>query len=141
MTMTTQVSEVTRVVQAFADAWNRHDMDAFARLFADDAEFVNVVGLWWKGRAEIKAAHEHTHGTMFKNSRLTILETSVRFPVSRLAIARSRWELEGHVDPEGRSLPPRRGVLQNVLLLNDDEWLIIDSQNTDILEGLLSTPQ
>jgi uncharacterized protein (TIGR02246 family) len=109
--MTPATSQVTRVVDAFADTWNRHEMKAFARLFAADAEFVNVVGLWWKGRKQIQEAHERTHGTLFKNSRLTILETMVRFPSPRLAIARSRWQLEGHVSPDGQPLPPRTGLL------------------------------
>jgi uncharacterized protein (TIGR02246 family) len=139
--MSIDTSEVTRVVNAFADAWNRHDMEAFAQLFAADAEFVNVVGLWWKGRAEIKQAHEVTHASMFKNSRLTILDTSVRFPLPRFAIARSRWRLEGHVGPEGQALPARTGILVNVLTVDDGNWAIIDSQNTDIVEGVLSRPQ
>lgn len=139
--MSTATSEVTRVVGAFADTWNRHDMAAFAQLFAPDAEFVNVVGLWWKGRAEIKQAHEFTHATMFKNSHLTILETSVRFPSPQFAIARAKWRLEGHVGPEGQALPPRTGLLVNVLASNRGSWAIIDSQNTDIVEEVLSRPQ
>jgi len=31
-------------------------MKAFAQLFSDDAQFVNVVGMWWKNRSEIEAA-------------------------------------------------------------------------------------
>jgi len=139
--MSTPTAEVERVVAAFAEAWNRHDMEAFAELFAADAEFVNVVGMWWKGRAEIKAAHEFTHSTMFKSSRLTILETTVRFPAPLLAIARSRWLLENHVSPDGEPLPARNGVLVNVLALRDGRWSIIDAQNTDIIEGVVSRPQ
>lgn len=139
--MATATSEVIAVVNAFADAWNRHDMDAFAQIFAPDAEFVNVVGLWWKGRTEIKQAHELTHSTMFKNSRLTILKTSVRFPQSQLAIARSRWSLDGHVGPDGQALPTRTGVLLNLLVADETGWTIIDSQNTDVIEGVLSRPQ
>ena len=33
------------VVAAFEDSWNRHDMETFAELFTEDADFVNVVGL------------------------------------------------------------------------------------------------
>ena len=62
------------VVAAFEDPWNRHDMETFAKLFTEDADFVNVVGLWWKGRPEIKQAHEDSHATMFKNSNLSILK-------------------------------------------------------------------
>ena len=139
--MSTDTSKVTGVVNAFAATWNRHDMEAFAQLFAADAKFVNVVGLWWKGRAEIRQAHEATHASMFKNSRLTILDTSVRFPLPQLAIARSRWRLEGHVGPDGQALPPRTGILLNVLTVDDGSWVIIDSQNTDVVEGALSRPQ
>ena len=139
--MSTATSEVTRVVNAFADTWNRHDMDAFAQLFAADAEFVNVVGIWWKGRPQIKEAHEFTHRTMFKDSRLTILDTSVRFPSPEFAIARSRWQLEGHVSPDGQALPARTGILVNLLASDGGKWTIIDSQNTDIMEGALSRPQ
>jgi uncharacterized protein (TIGR02246 family) len=132
---------VAQVVNAFADCWNRHDMDAFARLFAPDAEFVNVVGLWWKGREEIRKAHQPTHDTMFKNSRLTLSRISVRFPSGDISIARCRWILEGHVSPEGSPLPTRNGILLNVLARTDGSWSIIDSQNTDIIEGVLSRPQ
>jgi len=62
--MSTDTSKVTRVVNAFADAWNQHDMEAFAQLFAADAEFVNVVGLWWKGRGgdqAITRGHSREH--------------------------------------------------------------------------------
>ncbi len=141
MSASTATSEVTHIVNAFADAWNRHDMEEFAELFAADAEFVNVVGLWWKGRAQIRQAHEHTHATMFRNSRLTILETTVRFPSPQFAIARSHWRLEGHETPEGQALPPRTGLLANVLVSTGGAWTIIDSQNTDIVEGALSRPQ
>lgn len=139
--MSAEVSEVEHVVAAFAAAWNQHDMDAFAGLFAADAEFVNVVGMWWKGRAEIKAAHEFTHRTLFRHSRLAVAEVSVRFPDPTLAIARCRWVLEGHVDPAGASLPARHGVLLNLVHRQAGKWLIIDSQNTDIVEGVASRPQ
>jgi uncharacterized protein (TIGR02246 family) len=137
----TTTSEVTEVVSAFADTWNRHDMDSFAALFAEDAEFVNVVGLWWKGRAQIKEAHEVTHSSMFRESRLTLLSTDVRFPLRELAIARSRWTLEGHTDPAGDPLPMRTGILVNLLLSTGTGWSIVDSQNTDIIEDVLTRPQ
>jgi uncharacterized protein (TIGR02246 family) len=42
------------VIHGWEDAWNRADADALAELFAEDAEFVNVVGLWWHDRANIR---------------------------------------------------------------------------------------
>lgn len=139
--MTQPAAQVHAVVSAFSETWNRHDMAAFGGLFAADAEFVNVVGLWWKGKAAIQGAHEFTHASMFKNSQLTILETEVRFPVPEIAIARSKWLLEGHVSPDGGALAARNGILVNVLAQREGAWRIVDSQNTDIVEGAVSRPQ
>lgn len=132
---------IERVVHAFAEAWNRHDMEAFAKLFAEDAEFVNNVGLWWKGRALIKQAHIATHATLFKHSRLTIEDIAVRFIKSDVAIARASWTLDGHVSPFGAPLPERPGISVNLIMHIDGEWKIVDSQNTDIAEGVLAPPQ
>ncbi|WP_245493329.1 MULTISPECIES: SgcJ/EcaC family oxidoreductase [unclassified Mesorhizobium] len=68
--MTIAVSKPEDAAIAFADAWNRHDMEDFGALFSEDANFVNVVGMWWKNRSEIEAAHRATHETMFRDSRL-----------------------------------------------------------------------
>jgi len=70
---------IRSALKGLEEAWNRHDMDAFSRLFAADADFVNVVGMRWVGRAAIKEAHVATHTTVFKNSRLKVGETTVMF--------------------------------------------------------------
>lgn len=133
--------KIENVVRSFGDCWNRHDMEAFAQLFAEDAEFVNVVGLWWKGREEIKRAHAAIHATMFKHSRLAIGDIEIRFVKPDVAIVRSSWELTGHVGPSGEALPARKGILVNLVTRIEDYWKIIDSQNTDIIEGVLAPPQ
>ena len=33
---------VRQFVSSFAEDWNRHDLEAFGKLFAPDADFVNV---------------------------------------------------------------------------------------------------
>jgi hypothetical protein len=35
-------------------AWNQHDAAAYAKLFTEDGEVINVVGWWWKSRSEIQ---------------------------------------------------------------------------------------
>jgi uncharacterized protein (TIGR02246 family) len=134
-------AEIAAGVQRFAQAWNAHDMPAFADLFADDAQFVNVVGLWWRGRAAIREAHEASHATMFRGSTLEFRETDVRFLTPETAIARTRWILRGHVSPDGVPLPERTGLLVNVVSRTTGRWQIVDSQNTDVVEGALTRPQ
>ncbi len=134
-------TEAANVIREFAACWNRHDMQAFAFLFAPNAEFVNVVGLWWKGRAEIQKAHEFAHATFFSQSRLTIENTEVRSVADDIVIARSRWTLVGHTTDDAKALPARSGILVNVLARSNAGWSIIDSQNTDIVEHQLSRPR
>jgi uncharacterized protein (TIGR02246 family) len=123
---------VNAVVHGFEDAWNRHDMDAFAKLFATDADFVNVVGMQWVGREAIKHHHAASHATIFKTSTLTIGDTTVRFLKPDVAIARSAWTLSGMTSENGQMAPMRTGILTHVLLRTDGHWLIVASQNTDI---------
>lgn len=139
--MTGSTTTPLDVADAFVSAWNRHDMAALADLFAADAHFVNVVGLWWRGRGEIQAAHEATHRSMFRDSQLHQLATEVRHPVDGIAIARTHWRLEGHRAPDDSPLPPREGVLVQVMVPREGGWQIIDAQNTDKVEGVLSRPQ
>jgi len=39
-------TEIRRVELGLQEAWNHHDMKAWADLFTEDADFVNVAG-WW----------------------------------------------------------------------------------------------
>lgn len=132
--------EVRSVVAAFATTWNRHDMDAFGKIFAPDADFVNVGGTRWIGRREIQLHHAWSHGTIpenslpgvhygiFKNSTMTFVHVDVRFLRKDVAIARVNWELLG----DARTPKPRRGVLTFVLTRQNNAWLVAAAQNTEI---------
>jgi uncharacterized protein (TIGR02246 family) len=121
----------------FIEAWNRHDMVALAQLFAADARFVNVVGMFWRSRTEIEAAHVATHKTIFANSRLTILAVEAQSLVTNCVAIHMRWRLEGQLGMEGEQDVPRHGILLFILRAIDDNWEIIVAQNTDIMPGLV----
>jgi len=123
---------VHAVVHGFEDAWNRHDMDAFAKLFSPDADFVNVIGMRWIGRDAIKQHHAASHAALFKTSTLTIGDTTVRFLKPDVATARSLWTLSGITLESGQIAPTRTGILTHVLAWIDGHWLIMLTQNTDI---------
>jgi uncharacterized protein (TIGR02246 family) len=52
-------AEPEELVERFARAWNKGDAGGIASLFTSDADFVNVVGLWWRSREEIERAHAY----------------------------------------------------------------------------------
>jgi uncharacterized protein (TIGR02246 family) len=123
---------IEAVADAFTDSWNRHDMQAFAALYAEDADFVNVYGLWWKGRDEIRVAHEETHVSLFSRSHLAHDFHEVRMLTPDLAICRTTWRLTGVCDRSLRPMPDRRGRLMHVLQRRSGRWQIVATQNTDI---------
>lgn len=128
-----EMKAVNEIASRFVDAWNKHDMAALAGLFAEDAHFVNVVGTWWKNREEIRKAHEFSHRTMFKESRLSGEAASTRFIRPDVAVMHMKWELEGMKSPAGKPVPRRQGILMFVASRESGEWRIQAAQNTDII--------
>ena len=117
------------VAAGFLAAWNRHDARALARLFAEGADFVGMAGAWWRGRAEIEAAHLHSHATVFRHSQLAGTIASVQRLSPGVAAVHVSWELSGQTEPDGTPEPPCRGVL---LLVVEDAggWRSRVGQNT-----------
>jgi uncharacterized protein (TIGR02246 family) len=119
-----------------ADAWNRHDATAYAALFAEDGDCVNVVGWWWKGRAQIENKLKAAFAFVFHESQLTVTDTSVRFLSPTIAIAHVSWTMTGAKAPPG--IPePRQGIEIQVLQKKSGHWLIQAFQNTN---GVPETP-
>lgn len=136
--------DVRKAVEGFATDWNHHDMDAFGKLFAPDAEFVNVTGVIMKGREGIQMHHAWAHGAIpettrvpgtharnygiFKNSTMKFDAIDVRFLRRDVALAHVKWQLLR----DSRTTTPRRGVLLFVLTHGKNGWLIASGQNTEI---------
>jgi uncharacterized protein (TIGR02246 family) len=126
---------------ALVDDWNRHDMTRFAQLFAEDADFVNVIGLWWHGRSEIQKQHEALHATRMRQSRLVAMETAVRLLGDDVAVVHVRWRLTGDTGIDGVTLPMRQGVMSLVIVRKGSKWQIESAQNTDSVEQPNVPPQ
>jgi ketosteroid isomerase-like protein len=134
--------DVRGVVSGFAETWNHHDMEAFGKLFAPDADFVNVAADWWKGRQTIQREHAYSHGTIpvgtpgeppqyygiFKTSTMRLTQIDVRFLRKDVAVAHASWELLG----DARTPNPRSGLFTFVLTRQNGGWLIAAAQNTEI---------
>ncbi|MEP7358156.1 MAG: SgcJ/EcaC family oxidoreductase [Anaerolineales bacterium] len=119
-----------------AQAWNAHDAAAYADLFTPEGDVVNVLGWWWRGRAEIKHQLTEAFAYVFRDSTLTLTEVDVRLLEANVAIVHVRWTLEGAHAPPGAPQPPRQGIQLQVLRRADDGWRIASFQNTNsVLEA------
>ena len=122
-------ADIRSVAMRQADTWNRHDAKAYAALFTDDCDVVNVVGWWWKGRAELERKLTAAFRFVFAKSSLTIGEVQVRFLSPEIALAHARWSMVGARTPAG--IPePREGIQTLVFTKRSGLWLISGFQNT-----------
>lgn len=109
--------EAIKEIEAhWQDAWNRHDMKAFAALVSEDVDFITVAGIWLKGRAEFESHHARMHQMQFRDSMWTTVETQIRFLKPDVAVVHVRWGITGDRDPDGTPRQPRRGVFTRVVM-------------------------
>jgi len=132
MTNTPTATGVDTVVSAVVEAWNRHDMKAYSAQFTEDADFVNVVGMHFRGRPQIEAVHVDLHRTIFRNSNLRAVSTTVSRVNDQVALAHVAWEMTGAEGLPGWNVPElRKGMMSLVLVRSGDRWLITAAHNTD----------
>lgn len=122
-------AEIRAVALRQGDTWSRHDPKAYAALFTEDCDVVNVVGWWWKGRAELERKLTAAFTYVFRESQLTITDVQVRFLSPGIALAHARWTMTGARTPAG--IPePRAGIQTLVFTKHAGHWLIAGFQNT-----------
>lgn len=121
---------IDELLARFGEAWNRHDMNALAELFTENADFVDVFGNWFRGRAEIRAALSARHASVFKDSHFSRKEIRIRFLKPDLALAHAVWELSGARRPEGAEQRSSLGRMTYVMINEDAGWVIAALQNT-----------
>ena len=124
------------VPRRFAACWNAGDADGLAELFAEDADFVNVVGLWWRRRKDIRKAHAYALARYFRNTAITIEELAVRYVRDDVATVHVRWTMTGQIAPDGRPAAARAGMMIFVVERRETAWLAVCAQNTDISPGM-----
>ena len=128
----------------FATAWNKRDADALSSLFDEDAEFVNVTGLWWHDRASIRKAHAYGLERIFNESTLTSDEIRIKHLSDDIAIVHARMTLTGQTPIGHVSRPGRRtNIISFVVHRTGDRWLCASAHDTDVVPTVETnvTPQ
>jgi uncharacterized protein (TIGR02246 family) len=127
-----ETSAIRELEKQQQDAWNRHDAKGYASLFAEDGDCVNVVGWWWKGRAEIEIKLTAAYAFVFRESVLTITEVDVRLTGPEVAIAHVRWSMVGAKTPPNYP-KVQQGIQTQLLQKQNGRWLIAAFQNTNAM--------
>ena len=138
----TDEAEIRTTVMTMQGEWNRHDMAAFASHMTDDVEWVNVVGTWWKGKAQVQGTLDRYHKTIFKN-RLLHDPTTLGFHMIApgVIVATVIRMTDGYTGSAGQVIPPVSDILTLTFVKHDGIWLIAEGHNTSITESVAPKPQ
>jgi uncharacterized protein (TIGR02246 family) len=107
----TDEEAVGKLPQEFCDAWAKHDGHALAKLMAEDVDFVTVATTYLHGRADFETFHVRLLSGRFKDSTITVLETTTRFLRPDMAVVHWSWRIEGDKNPDGTPRQPRFGMM------------------------------
>lgn len=132
---------VRKIIEGVEEAWNTHDMKAFSKLLREDAEWVNVVGMHWKGRVAVVAAHDAFHKTMFKDHRIKTDLVELRSLGGGHVIAVVTTTNDAFTTPGGQVMPKAQNRQTYVLTKEPDGWRIAHCQNVRVdAEAVKSDP-
>jgi len=129
--MTSDERELHEMVYQLEAAWNTADGTIFAQAFAEDADFIHILGGYYSGRTAIEAGHRMIFGTVYKGSTVRYSVEKIRFVRPDVAILYLRQFLhffEGGVPSELEARPTI------VAEKRDGRWQIVNLQNTRITE-------
>lgn len=126
--------QADEIASLFVQAWNSRDPDALSSLFDENAEFVNVTGLWWHDRDEIRTAHAYGLERIFNQSTLSLDETRVKQLSDDVAVVHARMTLVGQT-PIGniKQTGSRTTVFSFVAHRAGDRWQCASAHNTDVV--------
>ena len=130
-------TQIESIVAALAETWNHHDMAAYAALFSEDADFVNVVGMHWRGRKEIEACHVRLHETIFRDSQVRCVDWRVRMIREDVALVHIACQMIGAEGLENWKVADVRRTQMSVLLVPAERsrhgWEIAALHNTEVV--------
>ncbi|WP_188467356.1 SgcJ/EcaC family oxidoreductase [Marivirga lumbricoides] len=119
----------------FVVAWNNRNATDLANLFDENAEFVNVVGLWWHNKADIFKAHDYGLKNLFSNSELSIRKVKTKFLSDDIAVVHARLHLEGQTEIKSQTPQARNTIFTFVVQKKKQGWICVSAHNTDIVPG------
>ena len=129
--MTSDERALHEMVYHLEAAWNAADGQSFAEAFAEDADFIHLLGGYYTGRTAIEAGHRMILGTIYKGSTVRYSVEKIRFIRSDIAIVSLRQYLQFYEGGAPSELEARPTIVAEK---RDGKWQIVNLQNTRITE-------
>jgi uncharacterized protein (TIGR02246 family) len=126
-------AKIKAVLTEWEACWNAADMTSMWQLATDDIHWVNVVGMHWRGKAEVQKAHQVFFDLLFKNRSCKLDEIESIEPLPGGAfVAVVRWSMGGYRRPNGVMRQPGRDRMSLVLVPRGEGLAIAHGANVPI---------
>jgi len=123
-------------------SWAAGDADRMFAMATDDVEWVNIVGMHWKGKAEVLAIHRLYLNTMFKGVPLTLKSIeSIRSVGPDVVIAVARWSVGQFNPPDGSTVPASDDRMTLVFRRTANGLSLAHGANVQINQAALDAQQ
>ena len=128
---------INKQVDAMIYSWNNHNYDDLKNYTTENTDWVNVVGMWWKGRKESQYAHQAYHNTIFKTTVMEKKSVVIRFVTNDVAIAHVVLHMSGGdvPMPDGKKPTPTDCIATLVYVKQNEKWLLTSGANVVIDKG------
>ena len=119
--------------------WNTHNFQNMESYTTADVEWVNIVGMYWRGLPQVKMSHQSIFDAIFKNVPFTKKEVSVRFITPDVAVTTLLCHVGAFFPPDGvdrgnNKRPETDDLLTMVFVKKNNKWLLTAGQNTVVDE-------
>ena len=129
-------TSIRTVVADLDSAWAHSDADRWASHYAQDADFVNILGMYMADTKAMHARHHEIFTGVFKGSRHVGTIRRLRFLDATVAIADVDVEVTDFKALPPGVVPTAPGVLRtrmkHILTKSGDGWKIVATQNTAV---------
>jgi uncharacterized protein (TIGR02246 family) len=122
---------IQHLFSKLAERWNEGNAEAFAGLFAEDADYIDFTGTYSHGRQAIERLHHQLFQGPLKGSRLMYEGAlNIRSVQPDVAIVVARGAAE---PPAGSPVTPDRySINTSVLIKRAGQWIITAFQNNRV---------
>jgi uncharacterized protein (TIGR02246 family) len=126
---------IRRVVASMTTNWQNHRFADMAAYTTPDVSWVNIVGMWWRGRTQVQQAHQQIFDTMFTGVAFTPGATTVRSIAPGVAVVNMYCHVGAFYPPDGVNHGTNKegdsdDLLTLVLVKKQGRWLLTAGQNT-----------
>jgi uncharacterized protein (TIGR02246 family) len=131
----TEEAAVRRTVARITANFQNHHFADMATYTTPDVSWVNIVGMWWRGRPAVQQAHQQIFDTIFKGVAFAPGKATVRGIAPGVAVVNLYCHVGAFYPPDGIDHGTNKegdddNLLTLVLVKRQGSWLLTAAQNT-----------